>query len=155
MIKVCHLADPLHESSRLKQEQVRRIQQHQHNDKVQHHNTRLSAFKSKWMFHCRSVNMFWIYSNSKYVVSHIMKMSDYAESVLKPRQNSLLQQKMERHHRLTGETWKLSQGFPVGVSKLIITSATCCSTGNAFFCFVLFLKTIKNKSRHLYFCCAL
>ncbi|XP_067254540.1 UBX domain-containing protein 8 [Chanodichthys erythropterus] len=66
--------NPLHESSRLKQEQVRRIQQHQHND----------------------------------------KMSDYAERVLKPRQNSLLQQKMERHHRLTGETWKLSQGFPVG-----------------------------------------
>ncbi|XP_073685675.1 UBX domain-containing protein 8 [Garra rufa] len=45
---------------------------------------------------------------------HTDKTSDYAESVLKPRQNLLLQQKMERYHRMTGETWKLSQGFPVG-----------------------------------------
>ncbi|RXN11842.1 UBX domain-containing 8 [Labeo rohita] len=65
---------PLQEANTQKQEQVRRIQQHQHNDKT----------------------------------------SDYAESVLKPRQNLLLQQKMERYHRMTGETWKLSQGFPVG-----------------------------------------
>ncbi|XP_067290182.1 UBX domain-containing protein 8 [Pseudorasbora parva] len=65
---------PLHEPDRLRQEQVRRIQQHQHND----------------------------------------KMSDYAESVLKPRQNLLLQQKMERYHRMTGETWRLTEGFPVG-----------------------------------------
>uniref|UniRef100_A0A9J7ZJZ2 UBX domain protein 8 n=1 Tax=Cyprinus carpio carpio TaxID=630221 RepID=A0A9J7ZJZ2_CYPCA len=65
---------PLLESNRQKQEQVRRVQQHQHNDKT----------------------------------------SDYAESVIKPRQNVLLQQRMERYHRMTGETWKLSQGFPVG-----------------------------------------
>lgn len=65
---------PLHESDRLRQEEARRIQQHQHND----------------------------------------KMSDYSERVLKPRQNSLLQQKTERHYSMTGETWRLTQGFPVG-----------------------------------------
>ncbi|XP_016379108.1 UBX domain-containing protein 8-like [Sinocyclocheilus rhinocerous] len=74
LLDVCHLAGPLHESNRLKQEQIRRIQQHQHNDKT----------------------------------------FDYVESVLKPRQNLLLQQKMERYHHMTGETWKLSRGFPVG-----------------------------------------
>lgn len=70
-----------------------------------------------------------------------MKTSDYAESVLKPRQNLLLQQKMERYHRMAGETWKLSQGFPVGVSELIITSAS--DNARCFF------KTIKDKSRLL------
>lgn len=65
---------PTPESSRLKEEQVRRTQQDLQND----------------------------------------KMSDYAENVLKPRQNSLLQQKTERYYRMTGETWKLSPGLPVG-----------------------------------------
>ncbi|XP_077099545.1 UBX domain-containing protein 8 isoform X2 [Siphateles boraxobius] len=65
---------PLHEPDRLRQEEARRIQQHQHND----------------------------------------KMADYSERVLKPRQNSLLQQKMERHYNMAGETWRLTQGFPVG-----------------------------------------
>ncbi|XP_043105972.1 UBX domain-containing protein 8 [Puntigrus tetrazona] len=65
---------PLHESNRQREEQVRRVQQHQHNDKI----------------------------------------SDYAESVIKPRQASLLQQRMEKYYRIKGETWKLSQGFPVG-----------------------------------------
>ncbi|CAM4730892.1 unnamed protein product [Leuciscus chuanchicus] len=65
---------PLQESDRLRQEEARRVQQHQHND----------------------------------------KMSDYSERVLKPRQNSLLQQRTERHYSMTGETWRLTQGFPVG-----------------------------------------
>ncbi|KAK7126248.1 hypothetical protein R3I93_021584 [Phoxinus phoxinus] len=65
---------PLQESDRLRQEEARRIQQHQHND----------------------------------------KMSDYSERVLKPRQSSLLQQKVERHYSMTGESWRLTQGFPVG-----------------------------------------
>ncbi|KAI7793235.1 UBX domain-containing protein 8 [Triplophysa rosa] len=67
-------ASPLHESSRLKQEQARINQQNKHNEKT----------------------------------------SDYVEAVIKPRQNLFLQQKMERYHRMTGETWKLSQGFTVG-----------------------------------------
>ncbi|XP_051973700.1 UBX domain-containing protein 8 isoform X1 [Xyrauchen texanus] len=65
---------PLHESGRLKQERVRRIQQHNHNDKT----------------------------------------SVYVETVLKPRQTSLLKQKIERNHRMSGEMWKLGQGFSVG-----------------------------------------
>nr|XP_055062805.1 UBX domain-containing protein 8 [Misgurnus anguillicaudatus] len=45
---------------------------------------------------------------------HKEKTSDYAEAVIKPRQNSLHQQKMEHYHRMTGEMWKLTQGFTVG-----------------------------------------
>ncbi|XP_065096594.1 UBX domain-containing protein 8 [Paramisgurnus dabryanus] len=67
-------ASPLHESTRLKQEQARINQQNKHSEKT----------------------------------------SDYAEAVIKPRQNSLHEQKMERYHRMTGETWKLTQGFTVG-----------------------------------------
>ncbi|XP_056121558.1 UBX domain-containing protein 8 isoform X2 [Rhinichthys klamathensis goyatoka] len=68
------LSSPLQDSDRLGQEEARRIQQHQHND----------------------------------------KMTDYSERVLKPRQNSLLQRKTERHHSMAGEAWRLTQGFPVG-----------------------------------------
>ncbi|XP_073729991.1 UBX domain-containing protein 8 isoform X2 [Misgurnus anguillicaudatus] len=64
-------ASRLHESSRIKQEQVRINQQNKHTEKT----------------------------------------SDYAEAVIKPRQNSLHQRKMEHYHRMTGESWKLTQGF--------------------------------------------
>lgn len=83
-----------------------------------------------------------------------MKMSDYSERVLKPRQSSLLQQRTKRHYSMAGETWRLTQGFPVGVSKLklIITTVTCSRTQNVLFClFFLQLKISQVTFIYLYY----
>ncbi|KAG9353608.1 hypothetical protein JZ751_011729 [Albula glossodonta] len=40
--------------------------------------------------------------------------NSYQESVLRPRQESKLRQREERFYRMTGESWKLTQGQPLG-----------------------------------------
>ncbi|XP_036451252.1 UBX domain-containing protein 8 [Colossoma macropomum] len=45
---------------------------------------------------------------------HIVKSSAYQEAVLKPRQEAVRKKKEEDFYRMTGQTWKLSQGFTLG-----------------------------------------
>ncbi|KAI1905331.1 hypothetical protein AGOR_G00014990 [Albula goreensis] len=45
---------------------------------------------------------------------HSEKANSYQESVLRPRQESKLKQREERFYRMTGESWKLTQGQPLG-----------------------------------------
>ncbi|KAL7847144.1 hypothetical protein SRHO_G00221240 [Serrasalmus rhombeus] len=45
---------------------------------------------------------------------HVVKSSAYHEAVLKPRQEAVRRKKEEDFYRMTGETWKLSQGFTLG-----------------------------------------
>ncbi|KAL7847684.1 hypothetical protein AOLI_G00224020 [Acnodon oligacanthus] len=45
---------------------------------------------------------------------HIVKSSAYHEAVLKPRQEAVRKKKEEDFYRMTGQTWKLSEGFTLG-----------------------------------------
>lgn len=45
---------------------------------------------------------------------HVVKSSAYNEAVLKPRKEAVRKKKEEDFYSITGQTWKLSQGFPVG-----------------------------------------
>ncbi|XP_066507847.1 UBX domain-containing protein 8 [Hoplias malabaricus] len=49
---------------------------------------------------------------------HIAKSSAYHEAVLKPRQEALQKKKDEDFYRMTGHTWKLSQGFALGGGEM-------------------------------------
>ncbi|XP_043915091.1 UBX domain-containing protein 8 [Protopterus annectens] len=45
---------------------------------------------------------------------HLEKTTAYLENVLKPRQESQIRKKEEHFYRMTGETWKLTEGFQLG-----------------------------------------
>ncbi|KAI4883018.1 hypothetical protein NFI96_027603 [Prochilodus magdalenae] len=45
---------------------------------------------------------------------HIAKSSAYNEAVLKPRQEAVLKKKEEDFYRMTGQMWKLGEGFALG-----------------------------------------
>ncbi|XP_062870499.1 UBX domain-containing protein 8 [Trichomycterus rosablanca] len=45
---------------------------------------------------------------------HTVKSDAYNEAVLKPRQEAVLRRKQEDFYRMTGQSWKLSQGFTLG-----------------------------------------
>ncbi|XP_026853984.2 UBX domain-containing protein 8 [Electrophorus electricus] len=45
---------------------------------------------------------------------HIVKSNTYHEAVLKPRQEVVRRKKEENFYRMTGQTWKLSPGVPLG-----------------------------------------
>ncbi|XP_072515780.1 UBX domain-containing protein 8 [Salminus brasiliensis] len=45
---------------------------------------------------------------------HVVKSSAYHEAVLKPREEAVRRKKEEDFYRMTGQTWKLSQGFSLG-----------------------------------------
>ncbi|XP_017536965.1 UBX domain-containing protein 8 isoform X1 [Pygocentrus nattereri] len=45
---------------------------------------------------------------------HVVKSSAYHEAVLKPRQEAVRRKKEEDFYRMTGQTWKLSQGSTLG-----------------------------------------
>ncbi|KAG7322272.1 hypothetical protein KOW79_013618 [Hemibagrus wyckioides] len=45
---------------------------------------------------------------------HSAKSEEYLEAVVKPRQEAVLRKKEEDFYRMTGQSWKLSQGFTLG-----------------------------------------
>lgn len=45
---------------------------------------------------------------------HSVKSDEYVEAVVKPRQEAVLRKKEEDFYRVTGQSWKLSEGFTLG-----------------------------------------
>ncbi|KAF5901932.1 UBX domain-containing protein 8, partial [Clarias magur] len=45
---------------------------------------------------------------------HSVKSDKYLEAVVKPRQEAVLRKREEDFYRMTGQSWKLSQGFTLG-----------------------------------------
>ncbi|XP_060764501.1 UBX domain-containing protein 8 isoform X2 [Neoarius graeffei] len=45
---------------------------------------------------------------------HSVKCDKYVEAVVKPRQEAVLRKKEEHFYSMTGQSWKLSQGFTLG-----------------------------------------
>ncbi|XP_064873311.1 UBX domain-containing protein 8 isoform X3 [Oncorhynchus nerka] len=54
---------------------------------------------------------------------HSEKAFSYQESVLRPRQESSMRKKEERFYRMTGETWKLTDGEQLGEGESLGQSA--------------------------------
>ncbi|KAI5099986.1 UBX domain-containing protein 8, partial [Silurus meridionalis] len=53
---------------------------------------------------------------------HSVKVYEFLEAVVKPRQETVLRKKEEDFYRITGQRWKLSQGFTLGGEEQTIAN---------------------------------
>ncbi|XP_073493056.1 UBX domain-containing protein 8 isoform X4 [Phyllobates terribilis] len=70
------------------------------------------------------------------------RASEYSENVLKPRQEEKLKKLEERFYKMTGQTWKLAEGYTLGVIILpeepseseggVVTIALRCPSGRVY-----------------------
>ncbi|KAK2823559.1 hypothetical protein Q7C36_020159 [Tachysurus vachellii] len=55
---------------------------------------------------------------------HSFKSDEYLGAVVKPRQEAVLRKKEEGFYRMTGQSWKLSQGFTLGGEEQMMAHTT-------------------------------